>query len=406
MLLLPPFVFFKNTSTPGNISMQASVDFTSGGGSWSLSAGDLDGDGKADVAVVSYPIATVSVFRNISSAGTISFAPKVDFSTGNFPESISFNDLNGDGKPDLAIGNYSASTVSVLRNTSSSGNISFDPKFDYITATNPRGICTGDFDNDGKPEIATANLNAASISVFQNLISSGTSPLVPVISSFSPASGTVGTTVTINGANFGSTPAANIVYFGATRAPVLTSASGSLSVSSPLGLTYEPISVTVNGLTAFSAAPFTVTFPGGGAITTASFGVKTDLITANYPRHSSVADIDGDGKADLIITNNNSGSISLFRNTSISGTVSFAPKIDYTVSGNNPFFAINGDFDGDGKTDIVVAGYDANTISIFRNTSTPGIISLAPRIDYSSPNNPISISIADFDKTGNPISLS
>ncbi len=391
---------FKNTSTSGNITMQTSVDFPSGGGSFNLSAGDLDGDGKADVAVVNYPLNTVSVFRNMSSAGTISFAPKVDFNTGGFPESISINDLNGDGKPDIATGNYTASTVSVFRNTSISGNISFDPKFDYVTATNPHGICTGDFDNDGKPDMATANLNAGNISVFQNLISTAVPANVPVINSFSPTSGTVGATVTISGANFGPTPSANIVYFGATRAPVLSSSTSSLSVTAPLGLTYEPISVTATGLTAFSASPFTVTFPGGGAITTASLGVKNDFLTANYPRHSSISDLDGDGKADLVITNNNAASISLFRNTSVSGAVSFAPRIDYPVTGSTPFFATTGDFDGDGKPDIAVADYDANAISIFRNTSTPGAISLAPRTDYFSLINPISISIADFDMDG------
>jgi len=88
---------------------------------------------------------------------------------------------------------------------------------------------------------------------------------VPTITSFSPTSGPIGTSVTITGTNFSTTIANNIVYFGAVRVPQsgMTSAtSTSLTVTVPIGTTYSPITVTVNGLTAFSTAPFIVTIAG------------------------------------------------------------------------------------------------------------------------------------------------
>src|SRR6188474_809576 len=60
----------------------------------------------------------------------------------------------------------------------------------------------------------------------------------PVINSFSPASGPVGTTVTITGSNFNTTASRNIVYFGATRAVVSNSTLTSLAVTVPAGSTY------------------------------------------------------------------------------------------------------------------------------------------------------------------------
>ena len=64
---------------------------------------------------------TVSVFRNTATSGSIgagSFTAKVDFATGTQPRSIAIGDLDGDGRPELAVVSnfYTSTTFSVLRN--------------------------------------------------------------------------------------------------------------------------------------------------------------------------------------------------------------------------------------------------------------------------------------------------
>ena len=79
----------------------------------------MNGDGKPDLAVANRSSAKVSVLRNTATSGSIaagSFAAKVDFTTGTGPVSVALGDLDGDGKPDLAVANYGSATVSVLRN--------------------------------------------------------------------------------------------------------------------------------------------------------------------------------------------------------------------------------------------------------------------------------------------------
>src|SRR5688500_5494453 len=121
----------------------------------------------------------------------------------------------------------------------------------------------------------------------------------PTISSFTPASGATGTTVTITGTNFSITPTNNAVYFGAVRATVTSADYTSLTVSVPVGATYLPITVTTNGLTAYSARPFVVTYNSPAQISASSF-TRTDIPLGTYsPMSIAAADFDGDGKTEL-----------------------------------------------------------------------------------------------------------
>ena len=78
-----------------------------------MAAADLNGDGKPDLAVANNSSDTVSVLLN---NGNGTFAAQVDYATGSGPISVAAADLNGDGKPDLAVANSNSSTVSVLLN--------------------------------------------------------------------------------------------------------------------------------------------------------------------------------------------------------------------------------------------------------------------------------------------------
>jgi|GEM_PF-1601457 len=225
----------------------------------------------------------------------------------------------------------------------------------------------------------------------------------PAIGSFSPASGVVGSSVTITGTGFSTTAANNIVYFGAVKAVVSNATATALTVTVPSGSTYQPLSVTTNGLTAYSALPFVATFPGGSH----SFASNAfTLLPTTYPLSNGItygsksgkaADMDGDGKPDILCIGENG--LSVLRNTSSVGAISLGAQTIFPIS-NLVDIAIN-DFDGDGKLDIAAASTSGNLI-IIRNTSTPGNLSFTTITSSATTVIPVSISSGDFDKDGKP----
>jgi hypothetical protein len=229
----------------------------------------------------------------------------------------------------------------------------------------------------------------------------------PTITSFTPAFGYVGSLVTITGSGFNTTAANNTVYFGAAKAVVVSVNAGgtSMVVKVPPGSTYEQISVTNNTLTAYSIKPFNVTSPCGSVAftgTTLSTGINA---TSYYPTDMKVADMDLDGLSDMIGLYNY-GYTSITRNTSSAGTVNLS-NIFYVyhpnLSGGDMELA---DFDGDGKTDILLSNsYNSNSSFIVtRNTSTIGNITTATDAEFGGyPGYSVTdINVADFDKDGKP----
>ncbi|TAG97729.1 MAG: hypothetical protein EAZ17_09540 [Sphingobacteriales bacterium] len=344
-----------------------------------------------------------------TSMAPISFAAKVDFPTGTRPHFVAIGDLNGDGKPDLAVANSTSSNVSVLRNTSNSGTVTFAAKEDFVTGSEPHSVAIGDLDGDGKPDLAVTNngIGVNTVSVFRNA-----DIVVPTITSFTPLSAKPGDAVTITGTGFNTTSANNIVFFGATRATLTAATATSITTTVPVGATYAPITVlnTATVLMASSRVIFTPIYaPAKTDITTTDFLSNVSFSTERFPYSVAIGDLDGDGKPDLVVANYSSNNVSVYRNISASGTIapdSFADKIDFST-GDNPVSVAIGDLDGDGKPDLAVAnqGRRANSVMVLRNTGTSmAPISFGLRAEFviGLDSSPASVAIGDLDGDGKP----
>src|SRR5207245_2226375 len=185
-------------------SFAAKQDFPTSTTPVSVTVGDLNGDGKLDLAVANLNSNTVSVLLNTTAPGAAmpSFAAKQDFPTGTTPFSVTVGDVNLDGKLDLAVANSNSNTVSVLLNTTAPGAAtpSFAAKQDFNTGTTPRSVTVGDVNLDGELDLAVANVNSNTVSVLLNTTAPGAAT-----PSFAPkqdfATGTTPVSVTVGDVN-------------------------------------------------------------------------------------------------------------------------------------------------------------------------------------------------------------
>src|SRR5438067_8615894 len=94
---------------------------------------------------------------------TASFGAKTDFGTGAQPISVAVGDFNGDGKLDLAVANNAnTSTVTILLNN---GDGTFGANTDFNAGDRPRSVAVGDFNGDGKLDLAVANVRGNTVSI-------------------------------------------------------------------------------------------------------------------------------------------------------------------------------------------------------------------------------------------------
>ncbi len=275
-----------------------------GNSPYSVTAGDVNGDGKPDLITANLGANTLTVLTNNGSGGfVLASSPGV----GNSPWSLTSADVNGDGKADLISANYGADTLTVLTNN---GSASFALASSPGVGSGPRSVTSADVNGDGKPDLISANIFEGTLTVLTNNGSGG----FVLASSTGVGDGPVSvTSADVNGD--GKPDLINANYFGNTLTVLTNNGSG--------GFVFSVTSADVNGdgkpdlISAnYSVSTLTVLTNNGsgGFVLASSPGV------GNGPYSVTAADVNGDGKTDLISANNAASTLTvLFNATSFTG---------------------------------------------------------------------------------------
>ncbi|HEX5425285.1 MAG TPA: FG-GAP-like repeat-containing protein, partial [Candidatus Acidoferrales bacterium] len=321
-------------------------------------AADFNGDHNADLAVVDRFNSTVSVlFGN----GDGTFQAPVNYPVGFNPLGGAVADLNRDGVPDLLVANSNDGTISTLLNK---GSGTFQSAVDYYGTADANFVAVGDFNRDGLTDVAVTN-------------GGGGSPAGVVTVLLGNPDGSLARTTSYSTTSApylaGGIAAADLTGNG--KLDLITSNSGWTSQTA--GMVGQISVLAGNGDGTFQSP---TTFTGGGG-------------------NMAIADLNGDGKPDFAIPGPGNydflgSSVAVFLGN---GDRTFQSGIDYGTGGG-PFEVAGGDFNRDGRPDLVVTDYGSAQISVLLGN---GDGTFQGHVDYAVGREPAAVAVGDFNGDGN-----
>jgi hypothetical protein len=345
----------------GDGTFQAAQDYRTHLERKSVAVGDLDGDGRADVVVASFcgsdlkcgGTGTASVFL---SNGKGALKPASSYALGKGPISMALADVNGDKKLDLIAVNRDDGTVMVLLGN---GDGTFQDGIAYAAGSSPVAVAVGDFNKDGKPDLAVAALCGSAGCQQQGsvniLVGNGDGSFKSGASydvGFSPAAVTVG----------------DVDGDGKLDLVVANSCGKSAACS--------------NGTASVLIGD------GKG-----SFTLKTEVDLGKQVSSVALADLNGDGRLDLIAANSADNQVGVLLGI---GDGTFSRQVPYAV-GVGPSAVVVADFDGDGHPDVAVANLKNSTVSLLHGN---GDGTLATAVAYLVGLGPDALAALDLTGSG------
>jgi hypothetical protein len=305
-----------------------------------LGAGDVDGDGRRDLALVGGD--SLRVFFQKSTG---EFATPISLALLERPSALVLADLNRDGLTDFVVSDR-RDVLSVLL---SRGRDGVSPLVELATGDSPRSPVAADFDGDGDLDLATVNRLSADISVFrQNR--DGT---------FAPAEGV------------------DVSAWGLPDRLVAADFDGDgrtdLAVGTPEAVVVLPADVEGH-------------FP-----TARAFALQSARVNPSFSRALVAFDHDGDGDIDLVAGRENPLGIAYLLND---GHGRFAASV-MTHSRPFPTWLSTGDVDGDGDPDLAEAVGNADRVRLFWNDDSAAPSFTARTVPMAT--RPHSIAIGDLD---------
>jgi hypothetical protein len=327
---------------------------------------DVNGDGELDLITANYSTNTLTILTNNGFGG---FGFYATLTVGQHPGNVVFVDVNRDGSLDLVSCNHLDNSLTILTNN---GSGVFGYNITLPVGYFPQYVTAVDINGDNSPELISANYTSpGTLTVYTNIgngvfrtnttFNVGNEPQIV-------------TTADINGDGYVDLITAN--YSGNTLTILTNNGAGVFGSNATLTVGINPQWVVAADLFGHGKPDLVCANVGTNNITIFTnsgngfFGFDTNITVGGKPFCVVVADLNGDGKLDLV-TANAGGYPSGVGNTltvlTNNGT-GFGYNTTLTV-GTAPYWIAAADMNSDGKPDIIASNYKDNTVTVLMNTS-------------------------------------
>ncbi len=338
-----------------------------GNSPYDLAKGDLNGDGRTDLVVAGFSSHQVHVLLG-QPDGT--FAAAVNYAANNSPIEVEVGDVTGDGHADVVVANYYDNRVSVL---AGDGTGTLGAPAATAVGANPRGLALANLNGAGAPEILVGASGGSIVSVLTRQ-PDGTYTRADTTA----GSGTWGVVAGLfNGDAHLDVAVAN--HNADTVTVFLGDGTGALTSPTTLPVGDGPRDLAVGELTGDGFQDLAVLNANSGAGgrsvgVLAGNGDGTFAAQAVYgglgsdPYHLALGDLNGDGRTDVAVAVYGANDLATYLN-SAGGNLG-SPRV-YERSGN-PIGVVAGDWNGDGRLDLATVLYSSNAvIPWYGNESRP-----------------------------------
>ena len=158
-------IMFTNNGRGGFAPASTNTLATGAAPLW-VAAADVNGDGRPDIITANYGLSTITILTNNGSNG-FTLATNISTGTSTQPYYVVAADINGDGRTDLIVANYSTSTLSVFTNNGA-GVFALASAPSTGAGTGPIAVAVADMNGDGRPDLISANYNTGTLSILTN----------------------------------------------------------------------------------------------------------------------------------------------------------------------------------------------------------------------------------------------